>query len=87
MPPSAPLPVRCSTAFADEQIVSALELKLHTLKQDVNEYWRLDATSRSPSPGVEIARCSLAARRQTREGGVNRPKPNMQWSDFLVVCC
>ena len=34
---------RCSTAFADEQIVSALELKVRALKQDVNEYWRLDA--------------------------------------------
>jgi hypothetical protein len=43
MPPSAAWPTRCSTAFADEQIVSALELKLRTLKQDVNEYWRLDA--------------------------------------------
>jgi hypothetical protein len=43
MPPRAPWPTRCSTAFADEQIVSALELKLRTLKQDVNEYWRLDA--------------------------------------------
>jgi hypothetical protein len=26
-----------------EQIVSALELKLDALKEDVNEYWRLDA--------------------------------------------
>ena len=33
MPPRAPWPTRCSTAFADEQIVSALELKLRTLKQ------------------------------------------------------
>jgi hypothetical protein len=29
--------------FADERIVSALELKLRALEQDVNEYWRLDA--------------------------------------------
>ena len=33
MPPRAPWPTRCSTAFADEQIVSALELKLRTLNK------------------------------------------------------
>ena len=34
MPPGAPWPNSRSTVFADEQIVSALGLKLRTLKQD-----------------------------------------------------
>jgi hypothetical protein len=46
MPPSPRWPTTCSAAFADEQIVSALELKLRAFKQDLNEYWRLDAAFR-----------------------------------------
>jgi hypothetical protein len=72
-----------------EQIVSALESKLDALKEDVNEYWRLDAAFARirRRQALEIARSSLAARVKREGGGGNKLKLNVRWSDFLIVCC
>ena len=88
MPFKAPWSTRCSTT-SHEQIVSAIELKLYASKNMQCQFSIGVSTLHSPeSPrqAQEVARSSLAPR-QTREGGGNKPKLNVRWSDFLVVRC